>query len=59
MWRAVTLVILGAALLVVRTGAWQQDLALPTNPLPEKTGPLRKALLLLRESKTAEARKRA
>ena len=29
----------------------------PVVPLPEKTGPLRKALLLLRDSKTAEARK--
>ena len=33
-----------------------QDHDLPVVPLPEKTGPLRKALLLLRESKTAEAR---
>ena len=44
-------------MIVLRTSAWQQELALPNNPLPEKTGPLRKALLLLRESKTAEARK--
>jgi tetratricopeptide (TPR) repeat protein len=43
--------------IVLRTSAWQQELALPNNPLPERTGPLRKALLLLRESKTAEARK--
>ena len=57
MWKALTLAALGVAALVVRTGAWQQDLAIPTNPLPEKTGPLRKALLLLRESKTADARK--
>ena len=57
MWRAAALATLGAALLVVRTGAWQQEPAIPANPLPEKTGPLRKALLLLRESKTAEARK--
>jgi hypothetical protein len=34
-----------------------QDHEMPAPPLPEKTGPLRKALLLLRESKTAEARK--
>jgi hypothetical protein len=39
------------AIVLARVGAWQQ------NPLPEKTGPLRKAMLLLREGKTAEARK--
>jgi len=43
--------------IVLRTSAWQQELAMPMTPLPEKTGPLRQALLLLRESKTAEARK--
>jgi tetratricopeptide (TPR) repeat protein len=57
MWRALTLAALGVATLVVRTAAWQQELATPNNPLPERTGPLRKALLLLRESRTAEARK--
>jgi len=31
----------------------QQD----TNPLPQNTGPLRRAMLLLREGKTAQARK--
>ena len=35
----------------------QQAHEFPVAPLPEKTGPLRKALLLLREGKTAEARK--
>jgi tetratricopeptide (TPR) repeat protein len=48
--RALALGIVGAMVLA-RIGAWQQ------NPLPEKTGPLRKAMLLLREGKTAEARK--
>src|SRR5690242_17428265 len=33
------------------------DHAQPTYPLPDKNGPLRKPMLLLRESKTAEARK--
>src|SRR5437588_3511096 len=37
--------------------AWQPAPAAAFYPLPEKSGPLRKALLLLRESKTAEARK--
>jgi hypothetical protein len=45
--RVLSILLLGLGALV----AWQQ------NPLPEKTGLLRKALLLLRESKTAEARK--
>src|SRR6201746_1599097 len=44
------LAVAGATLLV----AWPQD---PAYPLPEKAGPLRAALLLLRDSKTAEARK--
>ena len=35
----------------------QQAREFPAVPLPEKTGPLRKAMLLLRESKTEEARK--
>src|SRR6185295_9026031 len=43
--------------LLFQTMAWQQDPTAPVYPLPEKSGPLRKALLLLRESKTAEARK--
>jgi len=34
----------------------QQAREFPVVPLPEKTGPLRKAMLLLRESKTEEAR---
>src|SRR5205807_4949674 len=37
--------------------AWQQDPAAAVYPLPEKSGPLSKALLLLRESKTTAARK--
>src|SRR6185295_10310413 len=43
--------------LLFQTMAWQQDPTAPVYPLPEKSGPLRKALLLLRDSKTAEARK--
>src|SRR5215471_1497625 len=42
------------AVMIVRVLAWQQE---PVYPLPEKSGPLRKALLLLREGKTADARK--
>jgi tetratricopeptide (TPR) repeat protein len=56
-WRLLTIAAIGAGILVVRTLAWQQEIAMPVNPLPEKAGPLRKALLLLRESKTAEARR--
>src|ERR1035437_2106216 len=55
--RSLAILCVAAFAIVLRTSAWQQELALPNNPLPEKTGPLRKALLLLRESKTAEARK--
>src|SRR6516225_3581455 len=43
--------IAASAMVLAHVGAWQQ------NPLPEKTGPLRKAMLLLREGKSAEARK--
>src|SRR6266508_4517691 len=57
MWRGMALVVLGLSALVVRTGAWQHEVTNPATPLPQKTGPLRKALLLLRESKTVEARK--
>ena len=57
MWRAVTLVILGAALLVVRTGAWQQEPALAHESIARKDRSAAQGLLLLRESKTAEARK--
>src|SRR5258708_3639597 len=53
-WRSLGLAIIGGAALLFQSMAWQQEAAYP---LPEKTGPLRKALLLLRESKTAEARK--
>jgi hypothetical protein len=52
LWRFGALICLASAAI-----AWQHELALPSNPLPERSGPLRKALLLLRESKTAEARK--
>ena len=34
----------------------QQPQGYPAEPLPEQTGPLRKAILLIREGKTAEAR---
>ncbi len=60
-WPAVAL--LGAAALAaarhgaapVRAG--EQDHDYPAAPLPSKAGPLRPALLLLRQGKTAEARK--
>src|SRR5262245_38651135 len=55
--RTLRLLVLAATVstvVMVRSLAWQQE---PVYPLPEKSGPLRKALLLLRESKTAEARK--
>jgi hypothetical protein len=56
--RGLAILCVAAAALAVRSSAWQQDQDMTSmNPLPEKTGPLRKALLLLRESKTAEARK--
>ena len=55
--RSLAILCIAAFVIVLRTSAWQQDHAMPMIPLPEKTGPLRKALLLLRESKTAEARK--
>src|SRR5258708_26172679 len=44
-----------AATVVPRIGGQQQP-GFPAAPLPEKTGPLRPALLLLRQGKTAEAR---
>ena len=58
--RGLAIVCLAAAALAARASAWQQDhqdQPLSQVPLPEKSGPLRKALLLLRDSKTAEARK--
>jgi|GEM_PF-2407686 hypothetical protein len=55
--RSLAILCVAAFAIVLRTSAWQQELAMPMTPLPEKTGPLRQALLLLRESKTAEARK--
>jgi tetratricopeptide (TPR) repeat protein len=58
--RGLAIVCLAAAALAVHTSAFQQDHQdhpLSQVPLPEKSGPLRKALLLLRDSKTAEARK--
>jgi len=58
--RGLAIVCLAAAALAIRTSAWpqdHQDHPLSQVPLPEKSGPLRKALLLLRDSKTAEARK--
>jgi tetratricopeptide (TPR) repeat protein len=59
-WKSVVVLAISAITLVVQTGAGQQDHGhdephLP--PIPEKSGPLRRALLLLRESRTAEARK--
>jgi len=54
LWKSMLAFGLAAAILI-----GQQEHAVhqfPVVPLPEKTGPLRKALLLLREGKTAEAR---
>ncbi len=45
-----------ACALLVRGQQEHQSHDFPVVPVPEKTGPLRKALLLLREGKTAEAR---
>src|SRR4051812_40769154 len=53
-WRALGLAAIGGVVLLFQSMAWQQE---AVYPLPEKAGPLRKALLLLRESKTIEARK--
>ena len=55
--RSLAILCVAAFAIVLHTSAWRQELAMPMTPLPEKTGPLRQALLLLRESKTAEARK--
>jgi tetratricopeptide (TPR) repeat protein len=55
---AVVLGLAAATLLVPRISGQQNHQAhdFPVVPLPQKSGPLRKALLLLREGKTAEAR---
>src|SRR5206468_5333685 len=45
------------ALALAAAVAQQQDPVFPPPPLPEKASPLRKARLLLRASKTDEARK--
>ncbi len=60
-WLWISAVVLGLAAvpLLVRGMVAQQDHQahdLPVAPLPEKNGPLRQALLLLRQGKTAEAR---
>jgi tetratricopeptide (TPR) repeat protein len=58
--RSLPIAALAGVLLLARLLAGPQDHAdhnAPAYPLPEKSGPLRKALLLLRESKTDEARK--
>ena len=54
--RKLGLAAVAGVLLLFQSLAWQQNPA-DVYPLPEKSGPLRKAMLLLRESKTAEARK--
>src|SRR5260370_21120830 len=51
-WRALLGLLLAAAIVFAPRTAGQRSPA----PLPEKTGPLNKALLLLREGKTVEAR---
>src|SRR2546422_2376647 len=57
--RLVVILALGALAAIVPRIVGQEGHGhdLPAVPLPEKTGPLRKALLLLRAGKTAEARK--
>src|SRR2546423_13703356 len=57
MRKAAGLLALAALALAVRLPGQEGHHDFPAVPLPEKTGPLRKALLLLREGKTAEARK--
>ncbi len=60
LWRCVVVFGLAVASLLVQRLFGQQDHqghGFPVVPLPEKTGPLRKAMLLLREGNTAEARK--
>src|SRR3954453_23625163 len=51
------LLALGVLLVAIRLPGHRGHHDFPAAPLPEKAGPLRKALLLLREGKTAEARK--
>src|SRR5216684_2269426 len=51
-WRALLGLLLAAAIVFAPRIAGQRSPA----PLPQKTGPLNKALLLLREGKTSEAR---
>ena len=53
-WRSLSVVALAGVLVLAQE---HSDHSGPVYPLPEKSGPLRKALLLLRESKTDEARK--
>src|SRR5713226_264714 len=55
-WRALLGLLLAAAIVFAPRTAGQRNPGLPAVPLPQKTGPLTKALLLLREGKTSEAR---
>src|SRR5258708_34417837 len=55
-WRALLGLLLAAAIVFAPRTAGQRNPGVPAVPLPQKTGPLNKALLLLREGKTAEAR---
>jgi tetratricopeptide (TPR) repeat protein len=55
-WKTAAALALAAAIAVTPHTAGQEAQSLPTS-LPPKTGPLQKALLLLRTGKTAEARK--
>ena len=48
---------LGVLTLITPRITGQQSQGYPAEPLPEQSGPLRKAILLIREGKTAEARK--
>src|SRR5215471_7914416 len=58
MLRAVAVCLVAAALVALQVAGQQdhQQHDFPAAPLPEKSGPLRKALLLLRDGKTVEAR---
>src|ERR1700681_1447235 len=56
-WKAAAPVALAAAIVMAPRTAGQEAPGFPSAPLPQKNGPLQKALLLLRAGKTVEARK--
>jgi tetratricopeptide (TPR) repeat protein len=55
-WKAAAPVALAAAIVMAPRTAGQEAPGFPSVPLPQKNGPLQKALLLLRAGKTVEAR---